>query len=124
MIKRKMKKQRYGKTSKGIQRIKDLSTGKVYLEEYQRPGVEFKFLCIMLYINGLSYRRVGSLLGVSNVSVMKWHKKYSDLFDFNKDIDRDKVYDDVEIDELFTFCKKKAKNFMFGLQSIEKKVKF
>ena len=118
-----MKKVKYGKTEKGVQRYKDIKTGKITLEEYQRPDLYTKFYAILLYINGLSFRRVGEIIGVDNTSVLKWYKKFSHLFQLGETIDLNQTFEDVEIDEMFTYLKKKTKNFTSGLQFTNKRIK-
>jgi len=114
---------KYGKTQKGVQRYKDKETGKIILEEYQRPDLYMKFYAIVLYINGLSFRRVGEMLGVDNTSVLKWYNKFGHLFQINETINLNQRFEDVEVDEMFTYLKKKTKNFTSGLQLTNKRIK-
>ena len=97
-----------GRNYKGIQRFFDCETGKYFLEESQRVPTDIQIMAIFLYHKGLSFRFVGNLFGVAHTTVMAWFKKHKHLFDFSSTVDTKKVYDDVEIDELYTFCQKKA----------------
>lgn len=40
--------------------------------------VHIKKLALYLYLEGLTYRKIGKILGVSSVSVMKWMNKYGE----------------------------------------------
>ena len=103
-----------GKTPKGVQTYFNKETGKYVRAESLRPPENIKLLATYLYINGLSSRTVGRILGVDYSSVLRWSKKYSDLLSFKDTIDKSLEYQDVEIDEMFTFLLKKRKNYIFG----------
>ena len=104
-----------GKTQKGVQTYYNKETGKYVREESLRPPKKLKMLATYLYINGLSSRMVGKIIGVHNTSVLRWVKEYSDLFNFKDTIDENQEYQDVEVDELFSFLLKKTKKSTFGL---------
>lgn len=112
-----------GKTYKGIQTYFNKETGKYVREESLRPPEKLKLLSTYLYINGLSSRTVARILGVTYSSVLRWSKKYSDFLNFKDTFDKNIEYNDVEIDEMFTFLLKKRKNYISGLQSIENQEK-
>ena len=38
---------------------------------------------LQLYLEGLSYREIERILGVSHVSIMNWVKKHKSIFNFN-----------------------------------------
>jgi len=105
-----------GKNVKGVQTYYDKDKKKYFTENYQRPPLHIKFFAILMYINGLPFRRVGEIIGVDHTTVMKWLKKYSHMFDFESTTDKNMVYEDVEIDEMFSFIQKKTKKCTYGLQ--------
>lgn len=115
---------KYGKTPSGVQRYLDKDTGKVFLAEKKGLSEEMKKLACMMYFKGMSLRSVGNLLGYSNVAVLKWVRKYGD--ELKKTIAlpceieaNNTVYEHVEIDEFFTYVKKKLKKSTYGSQSTE-----
>ena len=103
-----------GKSSKGIQRFYNKETKKYSSEVTFRPPTSLKLLATYLYISGLSLRKVGEILGVHNSSVLRWIKKYSSFFDYKQTFDKNAVYEDVEVDELFTYLLKKNETLHLG----------
>lgn len=75
---------------------------------------QIKQIACILYINGLGFRRIGHLLGVSNVSVLKWVRKYATHID-QLPITLPKKCSVIEIDEMWHYIGKKNRNFGFGL---------
>ena|ERR1700722_2047628 len=68
-----------------------------------------KRLALMLYLEGLGFRSIGRILGVSDVAVLKWIKifglKAGHLPEIKQDIEQ------VEIDEMHSYVgSKKTKN--------------
>ena len=112
---------KYGKAKDGVQKYIDCETGKIFQEEYTHSDLYTKFFAIILYFNGLPYRRVGQIIGVHHTTVIKWQKKFGHLFDFKSTFDPNQTFEDVEIDEMFTFIKKKIKRHTFGQLLIEKR---
>ena len=83
--------------------------------EAGRPGysAEFKEQALAMYLEGLGFRAIGRLLGVSNVAVLKWVRQAA------KDLPEPKttaVVDILEMDELWHFIKKRAESSGFGLR--------
>lgn len=60
------------------QRYKCKKCGYYFTVEYKSTtkSQQLKRQALHLYIEGLSYREIGEILGVSNVSIMKWIKSY------------------------------------------------
>ncbi len=58
---------------KGRQRYQCKACGFRYTVEY-KSGITpyFKRLALMMYIEGLGFRSIGRILGVSNVAVLNW----------------------------------------------------
>jgi len=93
----------------GRQRYKCRACGCCYTKEslYRYPR-EVRTQAIKMYLEGLGFRAIERLLGVSNVSVMKWVKalggKMVQLH--AEDLPGEVVI--MELDELCTYLKKKA----------------
>ncbi len=85
------------------------------VQEVGKPAI-LKRNALTLYLEGLGFRSIGRLLGVSNVTVMNWIKSFGEKIDElrnNSDIEI------VEIDELHTFIGSKKSINGFGLLLIE-----
>ena len=102
-----------GKTTKGVQKYIDLKTGETKLAEYQVFSNEAKISAVMAYLKGLSLRSAGEIVGASHVSVFKWFKVLANEFRTSNLVDPNKQFDDVEIDEIWHFCKKNSKSLGF-----------
>jgi transposase-like protein len=100
-----------GRDRKGNQRWKNKITGKVVNEVKVRPTIEQKYYAVKAYLLGMTFQACALLVGVSKVSVYNWFVKFGEIVkrtDFiNADVNV--VYEDVEIDEMWHFCKKKVK---------------
>ncbi len=95
----------------GIQRYKCKDCGCNFrqVDGRQKPKNEFKkALAILLYGScRVSYRKIGKLLNVSNVTVLNWVRKLA------KTLPEPEISDsviDVEFDEVWHFLKKNLKN--------------
>jgi len=62
------------------QRYKCRECGCYFTVEYKSTAKSqyFKRQALHLYLEGLNYREIGNVLGVSNVSIMKWMKSYGE----------------------------------------------
>ena len=83
--------------------------------EAGRPGysAEFKEQALAMYLEGLGFRAIGRLLGVSNVAVLKWVRQAANALPEPK---ASAVVDILEMDELWHFIKKRAANAGSGLR--------
>ena len=105
-----------GKTKDGRQIYYNTQTNKRFMLDYQRGRSEIKAIAVTLYLRGLSFRKVSEILGVSHVSVSRWFKELVETVDNQIIIKKDnKIYKNLEIDELFTFEKKKVKKLISTL---------
>lgn len=87
---------------KGKQRYKCKGCGFRYTVEYKAGITPYlRRLALMLYLEGLGFRSIGRLLGVSNVAVLKWIRSFGlkagDLPDIKQPVK------EVEIDEMHTY---------------------
>src|ERR1700728_2196923 len=67
---------------------------------------------LSLYLEGLGFRAIGRLLGVSNVTVLNWVRQAALSL---PEPEKAGLVDIVELDELWHFVKKRRKNAGYGL---------
>jgi len=103
-----------GKNRKGVQRFYNRLTGKYELESTTRIPIQVKLFSIYLYMSGLSFRRVGDIIGVANSTVLNWFNTYHHLFNDVVTDNQEVMHEDVEVDELFTYLKKNIKKSTSG----------
>lgn len=99
---------KYGKNKSGNQRYKYRSTNKVKVERVNDCRMSIRMFCIFLYYKNMSYRKIGELMDVSHVSVYNWVKQYSSHVAQNFKLSEVTEITDIEIDELYTYFKKKT----------------
>ena len=68
-------------------------------------------------MEGLGFRAIGRLEGISHVSVMKWVNKLGDKINQHKQTFPEKI-SIMELDELWHFIGKKNKSAGYGLRMI------
>lgn len=93
-----------------------------------RKGKAFdiKLTALKLYLEGMGFRSIGRILGISNVAVLKWIKTFGKevkTFMMTKIPNNLNEIDIVKIDEMWHFTSKKNENCGFGLRLIEKQGK-
>lgn len=76
-------------------------------------------LALQLYLEGLGFRAIERVLGVSHVSVINWVKQYGKNLDYLKLQGGNKDAKIIEIDEICTYLQKKTM-CRYGLVLIEK----
>jgi len=72
--------------------------------------IEIKRKAIKYYLDGMGFRRIERLLGVSHVSVMNWVKQLAQKINEQEELKKDKDIPKeriIEMDELYTYVKKK-----------------
>ena len=104
--------------TRGKQRYKCKNCGCNFTQSslYRTP-VEIRAKAIKMYLEGLGFRAIERLEGVSHVSVMKWVRKLGDKINRYKETSHEKVAI-MELDELWHFIGKKNKNAGYGLHMI------
>ena len=85
-------------------------------EKSTAKPVTMKRFALHLYLEGLGFRSIGRLLGVSNVSVLKWIRAFGEQV---ASIRTKESIDVVEIDELHTYIGKKNSTAGYGLLLID-----
>ena len=73
--------------------------------------LETKCLAIILYVNGLSFRAIANIVGVSHKAVYDWVRVFG-LETYEKPKPQGEVV--IELDELWHFVKAKKTNFGSG----------
>ncbi|MFH1052385.1 MAG: IS1 family transposase [bacterium] len=79
-------------------------------------------MALQLYLEGLGFRAIERFLGISNVTIMNWVRKYGSKFESIR-LDEDET-EVIEIDELYSYIQSKKNEFGFGLLSSGKTKKF
>ena len=96
------------------QRYKCKECGYYFTNTVQGVSLEKKRLAIHLYLEGLGFRSIGRIIGVSNVAVLKWVRNLSKIIEqFNKDFKGEKTFKEpikiIELDEMWHYIGKKNK---------------
>ncbi|KAA6318079.1 hypothetical protein EZS27_031863 [termite gut metagenome] len=104
---------------KGVQRYKCKGCGCNYTVEQKSTAKSksMKKQALHLYLEGLGFRSIGRLLGVSNVSVLNWirnfGKEVGELSSENQEIQM------VEMDEMHSYIGSKKTTVGYGLLLID-----
>ena len=118
-----------GRNKLGAQRYKCKGCGSTYIEGDNRLkyGLEKRLRVIQMYLEGVGIRSIERLEGVSNPLIIYWIRHFSELI--RKELKRRPIPDKprdiaiVEIDELFTYYKKRPSEHMYGLLLTETETK-
>ena len=84
----------------------------VTLKSTAKPK-SLKKQALQLYLEGLGFRSIGRLLGVSNVSVLNWIRSFGEEISTLQE--RDAPVEFVELDEMHSCIKNKKTTVGFGL---------
>ena len=80
-----------------------------------KPGARKSQKCvnfaIYLYAVGLSFRTVGKIIGVSNVTILRWVGDYA-VFNYEKPSPKGEI--EVELDEMWHYIGSKKTNYGYG----------
>ena len=77
---------------------------------------KFKRDALILYLEGLGFRSIGRVLGVSHVAIFNWIKSFGQSIDDMRSADK---IDVVEVDEMHTYVSSKKTSSGYGLLLIE-----
>ena len=92
----------------GKQRYRCRGCGCTYTQSWSgKVHPQIKQLAILLYLNGLGFRRIGQVLGVSHVSVQRWWRDQADAFHPTRPA-VGSSFEIVELDELWHWHGKKT----------------
>jgi transposase len=85
------------------------------VERIGKPN-KLKRDALVLYLEGLGFRSIGRILGVSNVTALNWIKSFGEKIDEIRNTEDIEV---VEIDEMHTYIGSKKTIAGYGLLLIE-----
>lgn len=98
------------------QRYKCKECGCQYTQSNKRGKPEsLKLIAYAMYLEGMGFRGIGRLLGVSNVAVLKWVRSYAEKFDEVEVSKKPMKCSVIEIDEMWHYLGKKNEKSGFGL---------
>lgn len=107
----------------GIQRYKCKDCKRVFRGKEGKYSDEFKMDAIKMYLNSMGIRAIARMKKVHNSVISSWIKKMGSVVkeEFTKKIEevQSKDISIIEIDELFTYIKKKKIKHMYLLLSRE-----
>ena len=108
-------------TLNGKQRYKCKTCGCNYTQSKSRKiPLPTKIEALKLYLEGVGFRAIERLTGVCHTTVMRWVKRLADEIEKMRPEVSEQVMT-VELDEMWHFVQKKAKNAGYGLPGIEKR---
>lgn len=102
---------------RGKQRYECKKCGYHYTQSYKGfvPPI-LKLLACVLYMNGLGFRRIASILNVHHKSVQRWVMLYAEQMQKQFPVDKKARHVRViQLDEMWHYVGKKNKNCGFGL---------
>lgn len=102
------------------QRYKCKSCGCNFTIEHKGRGKpeHQKRQALHMYLEGLGFRGIARILGVSNVSVLKWIRSYGEkIKELRKEV-KPQTVEVMELDEMWHFVQKKRNNYGSGLLMI------
>ncbi len=103
----------------GKQRYKCKDCGKVFRDSQPKYTTEFKMEVVMMYLNSVGLRAIERIKKVHNSLVSYWVKQAGQVAKqkFYEELDKVQSQDIqiLEIDELFTYCKKKKIKRIYSL---------
>lgn len=91
----------------GQQRYHCKSCGFNFTKGYRGKGEVFKQQALKLYLEGLGFRAIGRVIGVSNVTVLNWVRAYGQKAEQVLDEQPIQKVKTAELDELHTYIGRK-----------------
>lgn len=114
----KSKKVRKNGRSRGTQRLQCQECKKTFAETPKRTSKEDKYKALLMYLNNVGIRKIALFFGVSAPAVLKWirnaHKLLFELLENFNPLVSDKA-DIIELDEIYTYVKKRKIEQSYGL---------
>jgi len=109
-------------TNRGIQRYYCKVCNRTFAPRNELYGAKAKAMTLLMYLNNVGIRKCALFQGVSRQTISNWieeaHEKYRDLLE-SCQIDSGEKADIIEMDEIYTFVKKRGKGQLFGLLILE-----
>ena len=104
--------------NRGTQRMQCMSCKKTFPETPKRISKEDKYKALLMYLNNVGIRKIALFFGVSAPAVLKWiknaHKLLMELLENFNPLNTEKA-DIIELDEIYTYVKKRRKEQLYGL---------
>lgn len=104
--------------SRGTQRMLCLSCNKTFAKDPKRVSKSDKQKAILMYLNNVGIRKIALFFGVSAPAVLKWiknaHKLLTELLENFDPLTSEKA-DIIELDEIYTYVKKRKIEQSYGL---------
>ena len=120
----KSNKVRKNRKSRGTQRMQCMICKKTFAETPRRFSKEVKYKAILMYLNNVGIRKIALILGASSTAVSKWirnaHKLLQELLENFNPLASEKA-DIIELDEIYTYVKKRKIEQSYGLLILEDK---
>ena len=103
---------------RGLQRYKCKDCGCNYTRStLSRTPLDLRIKCIRLYLEGVGFRGISRLTGVTHTTVMRWVKQLGDDIEkFREDTGEIEPVNVMALDEMWHFVQKKEQ--MLGLVSL------
>ena len=104
--------------SKGYQRYKCNHCGRTFSGTPEKYDERTKRMAVWMNLNGIGIRKIALLLHTNHVNVLNWLKKAHQSMaqslsqtkaDYSEEVDI------IEMDEIYTFVKKRGGNTRYGL---------
>ena len=94
---------------RGLQRYKCKDCGCNYTRStLSRTPLDLRVKCIRLYLEGVGFRGISRLTGVTHTTVMRWIKQLGDDIEkFREDTGEVEPVNVMELDEMWHFVQKK-----------------
>ena len=108
-------------TNYGNQRYKCKSCNYNFTTNQLGKGIDKYYvrLCLRLYLEGMGFRSIERIVGVSHVSVINWVKKYGRELSSLRPLNEESIKA-VEIDEMHSYIGSKKTTYGYGLLWREK----
>ena len=103
--------------NRGLQRWKCKNCGFQVTKPGSRKSQAHVNFAIYLYVVGLSFRTVGKIIGVSDVTISRWVRAFAEL-NYEKPCPKGEIV--VELDEMWHYVGSKKTNYGYGRHIVEK----
>ena len=109
-----------------VQRYKCKDCNRYFSNKAKKYSPDFKGKIVKVYLSGGGLRAISRAFGMSFKAVANWVKALRQEMDdqiqeARKALKKDKSPDIIEMDEIYTYCKKKANGCLFGLLILDGK---
>jgi len=111
---------------KQIQRYRCKDCKRTFSDIPPKHSFQTKLKAVKMYLRGSGLRAVAESFGISHVSLIGWIKSIKKIMKIKqkklvKTASKAKEPDIIELDEIYTYCKKNCIGSSFGLLTLETK---